>query len=209
MVVGGLRQVGIKGNILLLLRTVESVVFSKVMFFLRVLFFTGFPLVLCGQDLLDYLKAYEGRWVGDFTLHSTATGYTESFAVEQRYWLDGGKLHGLAVSERAGGIESSSSVTYPDETGKKLITEVTRGDTVEMYLGVLHEGVILWLPANGERANDHQIRESLVEIDGVRRLVTEGFDTYVYADGLAHIVYKGDLVLQVDLEPSPEVEAVE
>lgn len=79
------------------------------------------PLALPANELRDYLQYYEGRWVGQFSIHSTANGYTESFPVEHRYW---------------------------------------------------------W------------------KEEGLRKLKVEGFDTYVFGEGLAYIVFKGELSRQ-------------
>ncbi|HAV12962.1 MAG TPA: hypothetical protein DCX06_05640 [Opitutae bacterium] len=145
-------------------------------------------------DLLDVLRKYEGRWVGHFTIHSTATGYTETFPVEQQYWMEDEKLHGIAVLQRQTGMESSRSVTYILKD--KLVSEITRGEnieTAEKYWGLAHEDSVVWLPENMQRANDHQIKESIVIEGGEMLLTTEAFDSYVFKDGLAHIVFKGSL----------------
>ncbi len=152
------------------------------------------PVCLSADVMLDDLHSYEGRWVGNFTIHSTATGYTENFPVEQRYWMEGQKLHGLAVIQRDAGMESTSSVTYVD--GEKLVSEVKRGQTKDIYYGLRHEGGIVWLPSDMNRANDYQLKETIVEAGEKRILRTEGFDTYVSAGGLSHIVYRGELIWQ-------------
>lgn len=165
--------------------------------FFGFLFICLLPTHLLGSDLLDYLKNYEGRWVGVYSIHSTANGHTESFTVEQRYWWQGNALHGLAVFERGSGMETASSKTWMD--GEKLIAEVKRGEATESFYGVLHEGGLLWLPKDMKRANDYQMRESFVEKEGKpKKLRTEGFDTYIHADGLVHLIYKGELTLQAE-----------
>ena len=152
------------------------------------------PVCLTAGELKDYLERYEGRWSGDFTIHSTASGYTENFPVEQRYWLEGKRLRGIAVLQRQKGIETSTSWTYIE--GKKLVSEVTRGEDEETYYGVPQDQGILWISSDLNRAEDYQLIERIVEEEGQRRLRTEGFDTYLYAEGLAHIVYRGELVWQ-------------
>lgn len=155
---------------------------------------TGFS-----NSVIEHLRGYEGRWVGQFTIHSTANGYTESFPVEQRYWWDDGKLRGLAVMQRDAGMEASSSTTYWD--GDQLISEVRRDKRKDRYIGLLHDGGILWLPSEMARANDYQMREVLVRAKGQpSKLMTEGYDTYVYAEGIAHIVYRGELIRQPEAE---------
>lgn len=145
-------------------------------------------------ELRKAMKGYEGRWLGHFTIHSAATGYTETFPVEQQFWMADGKLHGIAVSDRDSGLQSARSMTYIVEG--KLASEITTGETVERYLGVIHEGGILWLPANIQRANDQQLKETVVLEKGVRHLKTEGFDTFSYEGKPAHLVYRGDLKFQ-------------
>jgi len=152
------------------------------------------PVCLTAGELKDYLERYEGRWSGDFTIHSTASGYTENFPVEQRYWLEGKRLRGISVLQRQKGIETSTSWTYIE--GKKLVSEVTRGEDEETYYGVPQDQGILWISSDLNRAEDYQLIERIVEEEGQRRLRTEGFDTYLYAEGLAHIVYRGELVWQ-------------
>ncbi len=152
------------------------------------------PLGLRAGELEDYLSGYVGRWSGHFTIHSTATDYSESFPVEQLYWWVGDQLHGVAVSERDSGMESARSVT--SVVDGQLVSEISRGEQTERFVGVLHDGGLLWVPADLQRANDYQIKESLVEKDGKRVLKTEGFDSYVYQEGLAYIVYRGELVYQ-------------
>ena len=152
-----------------------------------------------GDELIEHLKGYEGRWVGHFTVHSTANGFTETFPVEQQYWWDGDKLRGLAVSQRDSGMEAASSETYLRDD--ILVSEISRGKTKEVYHGVLHEDGLLWLPSDMKRSADHQMRETLVELeDGRKKLLTDGFDTYVFSGGLAHIVFKGELTRQAESE---------
>lgn len=136
---------------------------------------------------------YEGRWVGHFTIHSTASGYSETFPVEQQYWWKDGVLHGVAVSQREVGMSSARSQSVAKEG--KYFSEVKVGEAVENYFGVLHDGGIVWLSTNLKRTKDYQMKESIVEVDGERVLMTEGFDTYVYGEGIAHLVYRGELKL--------------
>lgn len=159
---------------------------------LCLLFVYLLPAYASGNDLLDYLQGYEGRWVGDYSLHSTANGFTEIFAVEQRYWWKDEVLHGSAVSRRGSGMVKATSKTWVE--GEKLVTEVTRGKSKEAFYGVPLDGGLLWLPADMRRANDYQMRESFARGEaGERKMRIEGFDTYVYAEGLAHIIIKGEL----------------
>ncbi|MGB0744522.1 MAG: hypothetical protein ACPGSB_08345 [Opitutales bacterium] len=37
------------------------------------------PVIALGGDLPEYLKGYEGRWVGQVSVHSTANGITDTF----------------------------------------------------------------------------------------------------------------------------------
>ena len=37
------------------------------------------------------------------------------------------------------------------------------------------------------------MKETMAEVDGTRVLKTEGFDTYVTGEGLAHLIYRGEL----------------
>lgn len=143
------------------------------------------------KDLETALRAYEGRWVGHFTVHSTASGYTETFPVEQQYWWKNGALHGVAVTQREVGMSSARSKSVVKEG--KYFSEVKSGETVENYWGVLHDGGLVWLSSNLKRTKDYQMKEFIVEVDGERVLKTEGFDTYVYDEGIAHLVYRGEL----------------
>ena len=153
------------------------------------------------EDLEAYLAHYAGRWVGHFTVHSAATGYSETFAVEQQYWWKDGELRGVAVTQREGGMESSRSCTYVKEG--RLISEVGHGDKLEFFQGVFIDGGIVWVPADLKRANQYQMKESLkTNAEGARMLITEGFDTYVYSEGLAHLIYRGALEFQA--EPVPD-----
>ncbi|CAA6676566.1 MULTISPECIES: hypothetical protein [unclassified Lentimonas] len=147
--------------------------------------------VMPEETLVVALKAFEGRWLGHFTVHSTATGYTETFTVEQQYWWKNGKLHGVAVTEREQGMSSSRSQSIVE--GGKYLSEVRSGDSAEMYWGVLRDGGVVWFSSNLKRLNDYQMKETIMEVDGKRVLKTEGFDTYVYGEGMAHLVYRGEL----------------
>ena len=147
--------------------------------------------VVPDETLEVSLKAYEGRWVGHFTIHSTATGYTETFPVEQQYWWKDGQLHGVAVSQRDQGMSSARSKSVAKEG--KFFSEVKSGGEVETYWGVLHDGGLVWLSSNLKRTKDYQMKESIIEVDGERVLKTEGFDTYVYGEGIGHLVYRGEL----------------
>jgi hypothetical protein len=150
------------------------------------------PLALSANEIVDYLKQYEGRWVGDFTIHSTATDYSETFPVEQRYWWEDGQLHGISVSETNRGMETARSRTFIQDG--QLRSEMITEASVETYIGALHDRGIVWLPSDLKRATDYQMKETFVEADGKRRLHTDGFDSYVYQEGLAHLVYRGRLV---------------
>ena len=144
------------------------------------------------------MQKYVGRWIGHFTIHSATTGYSETFPVEQRYWMEGGKLHGLSVSDTDKGMQTASSITFIKD--EKIRSEVTRGEEMEAYWGVPHDGGIVWLLANLERASDYQLREAFVVEEGERLLHTDGFDTYVYKEGLAHLIYRGRLRKVADEE---------
>lgn len=143
------------------------------------------------KDLETHLRGYEGRWVGHFTVHSTASGYSETFPVEQQYWLKDGELHGVAVTQREVGMSSARSKTVTQKN--KFLSEVKIGDVVESYWGVLADGGLVWFSSDLKRTKDYQMKESIVEVDGQRVLKTEGFDTYVYDEGIAHLVYRGEL----------------
>ena len=93
------------------------------------------PLALLGNELIDYLKKYEGRWLGDFTIHSTASGYSETFPVEQRYWWKDDQLHGISVSDTNHGLKSAKSLTFIQEG--KLQSQVITGETTER-LSLIH-----------------------------------------------------------------------
>ena len=149
------------------------------------------PLALLGGDLEDYIKQYEGRWIGEYTIHSPATNFTESFSVEQRYWIEDGQLRGLSVSDTDRGMQTAKSRTFVEEG--VVCSEVTTGDTTEKYIGALHEGGLVWLPSNLKRANDYQMKEFFVRKAQQLWLHTDGFDSYIYREGLGHLVYRGRL----------------
>lgn len=152
--------------------------------------------VLTANEMIDYLKRYEGRWVGDFTIRSTATGYSETFQVEQRYWWEDGQLHAVSVSDTKRGMQTSKSRAFIQNGALRF--EVLQDESVERYNGVLHEGGIVWFPAEAERATDYRMKESFAQKDGVQWLHTDGFDSYLFEGGLAHLVYRGRLVKQPD-----------
>ena len=152
------------------------------------------PLALLGNELIDYLKRYEGRWLGDFTIHSTASSYSETFPVEQRYWWEDGQLHGISVSDTNNGLKSAKSLTFIQEG--KLQSEVITGETTERFFGFLRDGGIVWIHADMKRANDYQMAEHFAIEEGRPVLLTEGFDSYVYSEGLAHLVFRGRLLKQ-------------
>jgi hypothetical protein len=150
------------------------------------------PFVLLGGELEDYLKQYEGRWLGEYTIHSPSTNFTGTFPVEQRYWMEDGQLRGLSVSDTDRGIQTAKSCTFIKEG--VVYSEVTAGDNIEKYIGALHEGGLVWLPSNLKRANDYQMKESFVKKAQQFWLHTDGFDSYVYREGLGHLVYRGRLL---------------
>lgn len=150
------------------------------------------PLALLGGELENYLSQYEGRWLGEYTIHSPTTNFTESFPVEQRYWIEDGQLRGLSVSDTDRGMQTAKSRTFVEEG--VVCSEVTTGDTTEKYIGALHEGGLVWLPSNLKRANDYQMKESFVKKAHQIWLHTDGFDSYVYREGLGHLVYRGRLL---------------
>lgn len=157
----------------------------------RIFVLLGLPLIAFADEQMDYLQKYVGRWLGDFTIHSAATGFSETFPVEQRYWIEDGKLNGISVSDTDRGMQTATSVTFIKDG--KLRSEVTRGKEAEAYWGVLHDVGIVWLPANLVRASDYQLTEFFSVEKGERWLHTDGFDTFIYKDGIAHFVYKGRL----------------
>lgn len=156
------------------------------------------PFALLANELVDHLKQYEGRWVGDFTIHSTATEYTETFPVEQRYWWEDGQLHGISIADTNRGIQTARSRTFIQDN--QLRSEIVTEGALEVYIGALHDGGIVWVPSDLKRATDYQMKETLAEKEGVWRLHTDGFDSYVYQEGLAHLVYRGRLVLTPEAE---------
>ena len=152
--------------------------------------FSSFALL--GNELIDYLNRYEGRWLGDFTIYSTASGYSETFPVEQRYWWEDGQLHGISVSDTNNGLQTAKSLTFIEDG--KLQSEVITGEIMERFFGFLRDGGIVWIPADVRRTNDYQMAEHFAIEEGLSLLLTEGFDTYVYQEGLAHLVYRGRLL---------------
>ncbi len=148
-------------------------------------------LVSASEEAEAYLKQYAGRWEGDFTIHSAATGYTQTFPVAQRYWWADDALHGVSVSDREDGMRTARSKTYV--AGDRFISEVDRGDAEATYYGVLHDSGIVWLSSDLARATDYQMREVFVEVDGREELHTDGFDSYIYQGGLAQLVFRGRL----------------
>jgi len=154
------------------------------------------PFVLCSSELEDYLKQYVGRWIGDYTIHSPATNFTETFPVEQRYWIEDGQLYGLSVSDTDRGMQTAKSRTFIKEG--VLYSKVSINDTIDEYIGTLHEGGLVWLPSNLQRANDYQLKESFVMKEQQLWLHTDGFDSYIYSEGLGHLVYRGRLVYILD-----------
>ena len=140
----------------------------------------------------EIFRQYEGRWTGKFTIRSSATGYSETFPVEQQYWMRDGELRGLEVAERKDGMATASSRTFVKEG--RLYSEVERSDgETERFIGTVHEGGIVWIPADLRRARDYQIREMFREDDGQRLLLTEGFDTYRYQGEKVYLIYRGRL----------------
>jgi hypothetical protein len=149
---------------------------------------------LSGNVRIDYLKQYEGRWLGDFTIHSTATGYSETFPVEQRYWWEDGQLHGISVSDTNKGLQTAKSRTFIQD--EKLQSEVIQGESIERFFGFFRDEGIVWISADKKRANDYQMVERFAIEESRLLLLTEGFDSYVYQEGLAHLVYRGRLIKQ-------------
>lgn len=152
------------------------------------------PFSLLAEDPAAFLLQFEGRWTGEFTIHSTATGYTENLAVEQRYWMVGDRLRGISVVERNGNLETSTSWTSID--AKKLVSSIKRGASEERFYGAVKEGTVLWISSDLSRAEDYQMTQHFVDEGGERKLLTEGFNTYLFAGGLAHLVYRGELTWQ-------------
>lgn len=152
------------------------------------------------------MQKYVGRWLGYFTIHSAATGYSETFPVEQRYWMEDGKLHGLSVSDTDNGLQTASSITFLKD--EKIRSEVTRGDVTEAYWGLPHDAGIVWLSEDLDRASDYQLKEAFIAEEGELWLHTDGFDTFIYQEGLAHLVYRGRLRKIADEEVDEEVEKV-
>ncbi|MEM8866863.1 MAG: hypothetical protein AAGC73_01215 [Verrucomicrobiota bacterium] len=161
--------------------------------FLPLIWLSLLPLAqLCADTLpLDVLLRYVGKWDGEFTLHSTATGYSEVFPVRQVYWMDGEMLRGLSVMDRESGMVSARSETVIEES--RLRTKVYHKEATEEFFGAVQADRVVWLPTDLRRVTDYQLTERFTDEAGERTLSTEGFDSFVYQEGLAHIVYKGVL----------------
>ena len=110
------------------------------------------PFSLLANELEDYLKQYVGRWVGEFTIHSSATNYRETFPVEQRYWWEGGQLHGLSVSDTDRGMRTAKSRSYI--INGVLRSTVTEEGSIKEYIGTLHDGGLVWLSVDLQRAEE-------------------------------------------------------
>ena len=131
--------------------------------------------------------------MGEFTLKSDASDYSETFTVEQQYWLEGKKLYGVSVFERPKvGLESAKSVVVINDDGS-LLMEVRRNEGTEAFVGVHRDGAIIWLPQDMRRAEDYQTTVRIQDIDGRRVMTTEGFDTFVHSGGIGHVVFLGKL----------------
>jgi hypothetical protein len=155
-----------------------------------------------GEALREFLEQFEGRWQGDYTIHSASTNYSETFPVEQRYWFEGAELVGISVADTDRGLQTARSRTMI-ENGQ-LRSVIQRGETTERYLGTLHDGGVVWLPEDRGRVTDHQMRQTFAQRAGKRWLNTDGFDTFLSADGLAHLVYRGRLSEVPQEEPVTE-----
>ena len=173
----------------------------------RISVFLLLPLVSFADQWLVYMQKYVGRWVGDFTIHSAATGYSENFPVEQRYWIQEDKLHGISVSETDRGMQTATSITYTKEG--KLCSEVTRDKETEAYWGLPHDDGIVWLSVDLARASDYQQREFFTEEAGELWLETEGFDTFIFQEGLARIIYRGRMKKVADAASADRARAKE
>jgi hypothetical protein len=168
------------------------------------LFLLG-SLVLPADEVVDYLKRYIGRWAGEFSIHSSATGYSQVFPVEQRYWWQDGQLHGISVSETDQGIQTAKSRTFVQDG--QLRSEVLQGERREAFYGVLQDGGLVWVSADLKRVTDYQMKEAFaLGEEGRLELHTDGFDSYVYQDGLAYLIYRGRLTQQAE-EAAPLEEA--
>jgi len=157
------------------------------------LLYFAFPALLAASEAFEHLKLYEGRWVGEFTIKSDVSDYSESFTVEQQYWIDGDKLYGVSVYERPKtGMESAESVVTIN-SDSSLLMQVRRGDEVEVFVGVYRDDTIVWLPRDLQRAEDYQTTVCIKQVDGLLKMTTEGFDTYVHSGGIGHIIFLGKL----------------
>lgn len=145
------------------------------------------------DELHNHLKLYEGAWVGEFTLKSDVSDYRETFTVEQQYWFEDSKLRGVSVYKRPEKkLESLESIITVNSDGS-LLMQVWRQGKVESYIGVFRENSIIWLPGDMNRAQDYQTTVRIAEVEGGLEMTTEGFDTYVHAGGIGHVIFIGQL----------------
>jgi len=142
--------------------------------------------------LKERLDMYVGRWSGVFNLEAPEIEFQESFTVEQKYWWQDDALRAVSVASRESGKASSKSVTWID--GNKYISEVTRGEEVERYYGVVRDGGIVWFPVDLDRAMQYQLKEEIQAVDGELVLTTKGFDTFVSEGKTGQLLYFGELV---------------
>jgi len=144
------------------------------------------------------LKSFEGRWTGTFTVSAGGGAQTREFPVEQQYWWRDGALKGVSVYSREDGMVTERSATRVSDG--KLFTRVKRQGETQTFRGVVREGTIVWVPAQLTLSDQQQFRESVVERDGKRYLVIEGFQAPEGGGEAGKIVYEGELEYQGPVE---------
>lgn len=148
--------------------------------------------LIANPDLKAQLDLYVGRWLGVFSVRAPDIDYEETFSVEQTYWWKADELRGISVVRRQSGTETSRAVNTIRDN--QVISEVSKGDSVQVYYGILANDGLVWVPANLERVTDYQLKETFTEIDGERVLVTNGYDTFNNEGKPALLFYQGQLI---------------
>ena len=138
-------------------------------------------------DLRDIFAGFAGEWKGSYEVRSSVSEYSETFLVEQSYWWDGDVLRSKAVYSRDGAKQEATARTYLFEG--TVMTEVSRGDATESFIGVPQENGIVWISTDLSRAEAMQIMEWVEESEDGPVLKLKGFDTYDYQGEPAFLLF--------------------
>lgn len=130
------------------------------------------------RPLVEYIKAYAGRWVGTMEIRTLDGQLVNTFDVEQQYWWneEAQKLESLAVFDDAGILRYAQSSNYIDSG--IIYSEVEEAHENKIYKAKIDGDTLIWLPMDKQRALDHQLKQRIYSTGEGVFMENKGYERY-------------------------------